>query len=44
MFIYFEREREHASEGGTERGRERIPSMLYAVSAGPNARLNLKNL
>ena len=37
----------HTSGGGTERkgerGRERIPSRLQAVSTKPDARLNLMN-
>ena len=35
----------HTSRGGAEkaRGRERIPSGLYAVSAEPNTELELKN-
>ena len=41
LFIYFEREREREREHickqgrGRERGRERIPSRLHAVSAQP---------
>ena len=30
-FIYFEKDRQSVSEGGAERGRERIPSRLSAV-------------
>ena len=38
-----ERERESESRGGAERGRQRIPSRLHAISTEPNAGLNLKN-
>ena len=44
LFIYFqrdrERERERESRGGA---RERIPSRLHAISAEPDAGLNLTN-
>ena len=49
MFMYFEREREpvrvHASKGEAERerGRERIPSRLHAVSTELNVGLELRN-
>ena len=38
-----ERERAHASRGGAEREGERIPSRFHAVSAEPNAGLDLTN-
>ena len=47
--VYFEREREcacvQACEGGRgrERGRERIPSRLRAVSVEPDSPLSLNN-
>ena len=41
LFIYFETEREN--EQGTERGRERIPSRLHAVSKEPDAGLDPLN-
>ena len=45
MFIYFERERESMSKGkDRERGRERIPSRLHAVSAELDVGLDLMNL
>ena len=40
MFIF---ERERAGEGQRERGRERIPSRLHAVSAEPNVGLEPMN-
>ena len=44
MYIYFEREREKYEWGkGREKGRQRIPSRLRAVSTEPNAGLNLMN-
>ena len=47
-FIYFdrerERERERESRGGAERGRERIPSRLQAVTAELDAGLEPTNL
>ena len=44
-FIYFEREGESASREGAERerGRERIPRRLHAVSREPRAGLKLMN-
>ena len=43
LFI-FEREREHASSGeDREKGRERIPSRLCAVSTEPDTGLDLMN-
>ena len=41
LFIYFEREREHARVGGAER--ERIPSRPHTVSMEPDAGLKLTN-
>ena len=41
-FIYLLRERESKQERGRERGGERIPSRLHAVSAEPNAELELR--
>ena len=40
-----ERESEHTSRGGAERekGRDKIPSRLHTVSAGPDVGLNLTN-
>ena len=38
-----ERERAQAGEGQRERGREKIPSRLHAVSREPNAGLDLTN-
>ena len=43
MFIYFERERESTSRGGAERGRQRFPSRLHAVSTEPNVELEFTN-
>ena len=47
MFIYVEREsergRKKVSRGGAERGRERIPSRLHAVSAEPDLGLEPMN-
>ena len=43
MLIYFEKEGERASRGGTERGRDRIPSRLRTVREEPNAGLELTN-
>ena len=44
LLIYFEREREHASNVGAERERrERIPSRLHAASTKLDARLNPTN-
>ena len=43
MFIYFEKEGENTSRGGAERGRERVPSRLCAVSAEPDVGLELTN-
>ena len=47
MFIYFEKEREHAcasrQETEGERGRERTPSGLRTVSTETNVRLELTN-
>ena len=40
VFIYFEREIEHASREGQ---RERIPGRLHTVSIEPNAGLQLMN-
>ena len=34
---------EHASRGGAERGRERVSSRICAVSAEPDAGLDLTN-
>ena len=44
-FIYFEREgeRESMSRREAERGRERIPSKLLAVSSEPREGLDLTN-
>ena len=41
LFIHFERDRDSTSEGGSERGRERIPSKLPAVNTDPEAGLKL---
>ena len=38
------RDREQVSRGGAERGEERIPSRLHAMSADPNVGLELTNL
>ena len=49
LFIYFERERERerdkasAGEGQREKGRERIPGRLCAISAESNVGLDLTN-
>ena len=45
MFIYlfWERERESKQRRGRERGRQRIPSRLHAVSAEPDVGLELTN-
>ena len=43
-FIYFERDRDSASEGGRERWRERIPSRLCTASTGPDAGLEPRKL
>ena len=43
MFIYFERERECTSGRGTERGRQRIPSRLHAISREPHKELKPMN-
>ena len=50
MFIYIgekekqrEREKEHKQGRSRERGRETIPSRLHAVSAEPNAGLDLRD-
>ena len=47
FFIYFREDRErapvHRSRGGAERGRERIPSRLCAVSSEPHPGLELRN-
>ena len=40
-FIYFERERVSMSGQGGERGRERVPSRLHAVTAEPDVGLDL---
>ena len=37
------RERERVSQGGAERGRERIPRRLRTVSAEPHTGLKLTN-
>ena len=37
------REREHMHRRGRERGRERIPSKVLAVSTGSDTGLNLMN-
>ena len=37
------RERDSVSEGGAERGRKRIPSRLYTVSAEPDVELEPTN-
>ena len=42
-FIYFERETERANRGRAERGRDRIPSRLCAVSTKPNVGLEITN-
>ena len=45
IFIYFERKIEHQQAGGgAERGRQRIPSRLHAVSTEPSVGLELTNL
>ena len=46
MFIYSERETERESEQGRsrERGREKIPSSLHAVSAKPDVGFDLRNV
>ena len=46
MFIYFEREREQASQhgGGERERRERIPSRLLAARTEPDAGLKPMNL
>ena len=41
--VYFWREREHKPWRGRERGRERIPSRLHAVSTEPSMGLKLTN-
>ena len=43
LFVYFERDRDSTSGavGGRERGKERIPSGLCALSAEPNRGLEL---
>ena len=43
MFMYFEKETEIRGGAERERGRERIPNRLCAVSAGPSAGLDLTN-
>ena len=47
LFIYFQKESAHAHmhvcKGGAERGRERIPSRLRAVSTEPSVGLKLTN-
>ena len=45
LFVLREREPENACEWGTgrDRGRERIPSQLHAVSAEPNVGVELTN-
>ena len=42
MFIYFQRERERGRS--RERGKERIPSRLHAISAEPDVGLEPKTL
>ena len=44
-FIYFEREREdmHKQGRGRDRGRESIPSRLWALSTEPDVGLELMN-
>ena len=39
--VYFKRERECAGKEQRDRGREKIPSRLHAVSTEPNLGLNL---
>ena len=41
LFVYFEREREHATQEGAERGRDRISNRLHTVSIEPNTELEL---
>ena len=41
--VYLFTLREHVSRGGGERGRERIPSRLYAGNTEPNTGLKLTN-
>ena len=43
FIIYCERECTHANGGGAETGRERIPSMLHAVSTETHAGPELTN-
>ena len=43
MFVYFERERGKAWAGEGQRGRERIPSRLHAVSTDPDVGLESTN-
>ena len=43
MFILRERDREQAGEGQRERGRERKPSRLHAISMEPDTGLELKD-
>ena len=44
LFISGGRERESTSRGGAERRRDRIPSRLRTISAGPDSGLELPNL
>ena len=44
LFIERERERERERRGEAERRRQRIPNRLCAVSAEPDAGLDLTNL
>ena len=45
MYLFFERERERASQWGRgrERGKEKIPSRLHTFNAELDARLELTN-
>ena len=46
LFMYFESKRERVwahTWGGAERGRDRIPSRLFAISAEPEVGLELTN-
>ena len=40
--LYFERDRDGVKGRGREKGKERIPSRLLAVSAEPDAELQLR--
>ena len=43
LLIYFERKSENKRGRGREKGKERIPSRLHAVSIEPKAGLELTN-